>query len=74
MQPRPPLSAACTAKDWKDGASSRQRPAGSDRFDPPRMRIWPSPGDVIVQEHHKRLARGYSGGSGSNGSSEDAAN
>jgi hypothetical protein len=73
MQPQTPLSAARAAEDWKDGARSGQRPASSNGFDPTCVRAWPSPGDVIVQEHDKRLACGYSGGGGSSGNSEDAA-
>ena len=50
-----------------------QRPAGGDRFDPTRVRAWPGPGDVIVQEHDKRLARRDPGGGGSGRSDEGAA-
>jgi hypothetical protein len=60
MQPRTSLPTARPAENWEDGAGSRQRPAGSDGFDPTCTRIWPGPGDVIVQEHHERLARWYS--------------
>ena len=61
------------AEHGEDGSNARQRPPGGDGLDPACTRVWRGPGDVIVQEHHERLARGHPGAGGSRRSDEDAA-
>ena len=54
----------------EDGSHPRQRSPGGDGFDSPCTGARPSPHDVVVEEHDKRLARRHPGAGRARGSDE----
>ena len=59
-----PGPAVCVAQHWEDGSNTREGPQGLDVLELPCMHVRRRPGDVVVLEHHERLAHGHPRGTG----------